>query len=526
MANEFGTGFSQGLNYYTKFAEMQQNKLLDEERLKTERLRQESYQFELEEKKSTQDVRMEGIQSETDFRTARAEKTRVETDEFIAQANNRKQNAELLLETNKNNLEITDLKLTEQAIKTDDVVRARAFKNLMNAYAIAGDTSIDIDVRASMVEDALTQVRPYIDWTKYLDDSYWQGWEKITPQLESGDFEGIARDHSDVLSVIYKDSLDKFKGKDFVAKDGRKGVIQGVKLSGDFNPIAESANSLVGGTYSVLFEGQTEPEDVFTFMPDKAQYAKTIKEDQEGSDAKVVSIADMVDKVAAEKDFAMYLLQSPETFNSLMKASKGSISLTGSPAEKKDKVEIYNSEKDKRTKFLGDSFKQASEFAEDYYKNPESAYLQSLYNSLPAKITTSNIQKTTDEDGEEVYEYKDGKNADTLTAEYHKEYLTPEKLSGEIENAYAAFEKLEKRLPGQKAIYSFGPVSMSFDKTKSYVDAVLEDSYGADVYNKYKQDASILYERSYNGRSLEDATDAEYLAFMEAFIERKSTIGN
>lgn len=525
MANEFGTGFSQGLNYYTKFAEMQQNKLLDEERLKTERLRQESYQFELEEKKSTQDTRIAGIESDTEFKSARAEKTRTETDEFIAQANNRKQNADLLLETNKKNLEIADLELTVQGIKTDDVVKARAFENLMNVYSIAGDTSIDIDVRASKIEDALTQVRPYIDWTKYLDDSYWQGWEKITPQLESGDFEGIARDHSDVLSVIYKESLDTFKGKDFVAKDGRKGVIQGVKLSGNFNPIPESANSLVGGTYSVLFEGQTEPEDMFTFMPDKAQYAKTIKEDQEGSDAKVVSIADMVDKVSAEKDFAMYLIQSPETFNSLMKASKGSISLTGSAAERKDKVEIYNSEKDKRTKILGDALKQATEFSEEQYGG-ESEYLQSLYNSLPAKITTSNIEKTTDEYGDEIYAYKNGKNADTLTAEYHKEYLTPEKLSGEIENSYAAFEQLEKRLPGQKAIYSFGPVSMSFDKTKSYVDAILEDSYGADVYNKYKQDASIQYERAYNGRSLEDATDAEYLAFMEAFIERNSTIGN
>jgi len=526
MANEFGTGFSQGLNYYTKFAEMQQNKLLDEERLKTEKLRQESYQFELEEKKSTQDVRMEGIKSETDFRTARAEKTRVETDEFIAQAKNRKENAELLLETNKKNLEIADYKLTAEAIKTDDVVRGRAFESLMNAYAIAGDASIDIDVRASNVEEALTQVRPYIDWTKYLDDSYWQGWEKITPQLESGDFEGIARDHSDVLSVIYKDSLDTFKGKDFVAKDGRKGVIQGVKLSGDFNPIPESANSLVGGTYSVLFEGQTEPEDVFTFMPDKAQYAKTIKEDQEGTDAKVVSIADMVDKVSAEKDFAMYLIQSPETFNSLMKASKGSISLTGSPTDKKNKVDIYNSQKDKRTKILGDALKKANDLADEEYSDPESVYLQSLYNSLPFSITTSNIQKTTDGYGGVKYEYKDGKSSDTLVAQYHKEYLNLEKLSGEVENSYAAFEQLEKRLPGQKAMYGFGPVSISFDKTKSYVDAILEDSYGADVYNKYKQDASIQYERAYNGRSLEDATDAKYLAFMEAFIERNSTIGN
>ena len=75
-------------------------------------------------------------------------------------------------------------------------------------------------------------------------------------------------------------------------------------------------------------------------------------------------------------------------------------------------------------------------------------------------------------------------------------------------------------------MYGFGPVSISFDKTKSYVDAILEDTYGADLYNKYKQDASIQYERAYNGRSLEDATDAEYLAFMEAFIERNSTIGN
>ena len=526
MANEFGTGFGQGLNYYTKFAQMQQNKLLDEERLKTERLRQEGYKLELDEKKDTRDVRMESIKSESEFQSARAKKYQTETDEFIANADQRRESSDLLLDTNKNNLNVSEFNAEKAKIELSDAKKVRAYTNLMNAFSVASDESLDSDVKASLIEDALIQTREYLDWTKFTEDSYWQGWEKITPQLEAGDFEGIARDHSDVLDVLYKESLESFKGKKFISKDGRKGEIQNVRLSGNFNPIENTANSLVGGTYSVLFEGQTEAEDVFTFMPDKSQYTTTIREDQEGTDAKVVSVADMVDKVSAEKDFAMYLTNNPETFSSFVKAAKGSAGLKGTSAEKKDKTKIYFELKDSAKTQFGTILKKATDYAADTYGG-EPAYLESLYNDLPGKISTANIEKTVDEFGDPVYAYKSGRSAGTIESDFTREFMNPEMLTAEVESAYDAFTLYDKKLPGQKAIYTFGGLAkVQFDKTSSYLDATLEDTFGATKYNEYKEDAINFYPKAYPGKKLEDASDAQYLAFMEAFINRRISTGN
>jgi len=525
MANEFGTGFGQGLNYYTKFAEMQQNKLLDEERLKTERLRQEGYKLELDEKKETRDVRMEGIQSESEFQSARAKKYQTETDEFIANADNRRQNADLLLDTNKNNLNVSELQAASAKINLESAKKAVVFNDWINAIDISSNESLGVYQKAELMEDGLEQISEYIDPKKFVSDEYWQGWEKITPQLEAGDFEGIVKDHSDVLDTIYKESLKSFEGKNFLAKDGRKGVIQNVKLSGNFNPIENTANSLVGGTYSVLFEGQEEAEEVFTFMPDKNQYAKTIKEDQEGTDAKVVSIADMVDVVAAEKDVAMFFINNPKSLEALDKAVKGKFSITGTVDQKAAKSKLYFDQKNSAKKRYGDILKTASKAAED--SGEESDYLGSLYRELPGTVGTENIEQITDDYGYYEYKYKEGKSSSTIDEQYNREYINLEKITAEVENAYARFESFEGRLKGQKALYNFGGVAqISFDKTSSYLDATLEDIFGEEKYNEYREDAVNFYPKAYPGKKLEDISDAQYIAFMEAFINRRISTGN
>ena len=93
----FSTGFKDGFGYYKAFSDMEQDKLLTGARLKTEELRQQAYQSDITESEETRDVRMEGIKAQSDFQVARAEKTRAETDEFIALADQRKESANLLL---------------------------------------------------------------------------------------------------------------------------------------------------------------------------------------------------------------------------------------------------------------------------------------------------------------------------------------------------------------------------------------------------------------------------------------------
>ncbi len=523
----FGSGFKDGFGYYTALANLQQDKLLNEQRIKTEQLRQEGYSLEMQEKRETKDVRMAAIAADSAFSTARAAKTDLESKEFIELAPQRKESANLILESNKNLLEQNKLAVQDATRKLTDIQEIGAVEQLINVSSLLTDPNIDADVAASFLEDALINLRGSIDFTKFKEDSYWQGWEAIAPKLESGDFEGIAKENPDALSSIFKESLNSFNGKQFISKDGRKGIIQGVKLSGNFDPITGSANTLVEGKYSVMFEGATEPEDVFTYMPDNARNLKTITEDIEGNDAKVVSISDIVDKVAAEKDFAMMLVNNPKMLETFTKASKGAINFKGNSTQINDKAKLYFDLKDAASVKLGTVFKNATDYQGNVFGG-ESEFLSSLYSSLPFDVSSKHISREADpyDESEFIYKYKDGSSAGLIQDDFIKTYINPEKISAQVENAYSRFNSFDKKNPGQKAVYSFdGMALIEFDKSSSYVDAVLEDTFGQVVYDQYKADASILFTKSYPGKNLEDVTDAQYVAFMEAFINRRRLIG-
>ena len=524
----FSTGFKDGFGYYTALANSQQDKLLNEQRIKTEKLRQEGYSLELEEKKETKDLRMARIAADSDYSTARADKTRLESAEFMDLAPQRKESANLLLESNRAQLQNNQILLEDATRNLTDKKEIEAVTKLINVSSLLTDSNIDTNVAASFLEDALIDLRTSVDFTKFKEDSYWQGWEAIAPKLESGDFEAIAKENPDALSSIFSESLNSFNGKNFVSKDGRQGIIQSVSLSGNFDPISGSANTLVEGKYSILFNGATEPEEVSTYMPDNARNLQTITEDIEGNDAKVVSISDIVDKVAAEKDFAMMLVNNPKMLETFTKASKGATNFKGNPAQIKDKASLYFEIKDKAAVKLGTVFKNAEDYQASIY-GTESDFLSSLYTSLPYDISSKHISKEVDPYDDEafVYKYAEGSSAGFIQDDFIKTYINPEKISAQVENAYSRFNSFDKKNPGQKAVYEFGGIALvEFDKSSSYVDATLEDTFGKAAYDQYKADASILFTKSYPGKNLEDATDAEYLAFMEAFINRRLLIGN
>lgn len=520
MANEFGKGFGAGLSYFNAFAELEEKKLLNEQKLKTEELRQQSYQATIEEAEATRDVRIEGIKADTEFKTSRAEKESLLLKEYKDTADQRKEQAELILDQNRNKLKEGEATLEIALNNLEDDNQRRAMRNLINSYQMAGDESIPLNVRAHKVEESLTQVRPFMDWTKFTKDEYWQSWEKISSKLEQGDFEGIATENTEELSTIYKDSLEVFNGKQFIAKDGKKGIIKGAKLSGDFNAIENSANMLVGINYSVLFDGEEQEQNVFSYAPDKTEFAKVIKEDQEGTDAKVVSVADIVDKISAEKDFAMHMVNNRQTFDVFMKASKGYLNFKGSPEEKKAKSDIYFEQKDKALARLGTIFKTANAAQEESFDASESAFLESLYSNLPGTLASKHIVKTTDEFGDDLYEYKEGSSSGLIQEDFVDTYANSEKLTAEIENVYQNFKTFDNLLPGQKATYNFGGIiNISFDKSKNYVDVTLEETLGA-KYQDYKKAAESYYERVYPGKKLEDSTDMEYMAFMSDYINK------
>lgn len=526
----FSTGFKDGFGYYKAFSDMEQDKLLTGARLKTEELRQQAYQSDITESEETRDVRIEGIKAQSDFQVARAEKTRAETDEFIALADQRKESANLLLESNRATLEKNNILLEEAKMNLQNKTQQDAIEKIINVSNILTDPDIDTDVAASFMEDALIDLRETIDFTKFQEDSYWQGWEAISPKIEAGDFESIAKENPDALSNIFKENLRVFNNKNFVTKDGRQGVIQNVTLAGGddgFVALDQSANMMVKGRYEVLFQGATEPEIFETYMPDNAKNLKTISEDTEGVDAKSISIADIVDKTAAEKDFAYMLVNNPKMLETFTKAAKGATNFQGNPEQIKDKAKLYFDIKDNAQARLGTIFKTAEDFQAEVFGG-ESEFLESLYSNLPYDISSKHIERTTDpyDDDDFVFSYKSGSSAGLIQDDFIKTYINPEKISSQIENTYARFNSFSQKNPGQKALYDFGGLAMiDFDKSTSYVDATLEDTFGSVRYTDYKNEAAVLFSKAYPGKELKDASDAEYLAFMESFINRRLKLG-
>ena len=147
----FSTGFKDGFGYYKAFSDMEQDKLLTGARLKTEELRQQAYQSDITESEETRDVRMEGIKAQSDFQVARAEKTRAETDEFIALADQRKESANLLLESNRATLDKNNILLEEAKMNLQDKTQQDAIEKMINVSNLLTDPDIDTDVAASFM---------------------------------------------------------------------------------------------------------------------------------------------------------------------------------------------------------------------------------------------------------------------------------------------------------------------------------------------------------------------------------------
>ena len=522
--NAFGAGVTTGLNYYTKFAELQQNKLLDEQRIKTEQLRQEGYSLELEEKKKTKDVRMASIEAESSFQTSRAEREGIITKEYASLAENRREAADVLLESNKAQLDKYRLDLDTAKQNAQNESDGRTLEILANTIDHITQGNQPASVLASQIEDSFLQFEDRIDIKAYLEPEISQAWERVTPSMEAGDFESIAKNHPDALTTIFQDNLNFFKGKEFVKADGKKGIIQSVSLTGGFNPIPNSLNTMVEGEYSVLFDGETEPQKINTFLPDNARTLKSINEDTEGVDAKAVSIADIVDSASARKDLAMMMYKNPKILETFNEAIKGISSFKGSQDQISQKVDAYTKMKDSRTTRFGVALKSADKARENPSAiNPESDYLQALMAGLPTDVTSRHIEWDADM---EIYQYKPNSSISSLQDDYTDTQLNLGKMSAEVESAFSAFEEYKDKPAGLKPLYEFnGMASIQFNKKRPYVDATLSDAFGEKVYDSYKERAAQFFERAYPGKKLEDASDSQYLHFLEAYITQQINLG-
>lgn len=521
--------------------------LADEER---KRRQDELYASEMAGRAEERTSRLESAEMDRELTEARIDLTRVQTegaqltlDEArenqrlrsltVGDLENRDEGSltfgeqELLLnyKTSVLNLDTANLQnRNEQAVldqtlsQVDDAEDRKSILKLVNISNLLQDSELDPTVAASMLEEEFLSLRENgtIDFTKFVSPEYFQGWERISPLIEAGDFAGIAENHPDVLTTIFKERLSFFEGKAFQTEDGRTGTIESVSFNGNFNALNNNpSNMIVGANFNVKF-GE-EIESIESFLPDNASNLSVIKQSNTPDDAKVVSVSDVVDRVSAEKDVAMFLVNNPQAMGTYIKAAKGAANFKGNPEVVEQQVQQYFRLKKERSEYIGNIFNAADQAkADNQGKYSNSAYLQVLYNAEP-EIANKYIEITKDEFGTSVYSLKEPDGMDGYRNDISNKYLDPEILYAEIANTYQELGDISNMSDGRKPFYTVEGQVFRRTTTRDQFDAAMTNKLGSE-YESIKSEAASnwIYQENFD-----DITDEMYLAYMSEYIKMK-----
>ena len=434
---------------------------------------------------------------------------------------------ELLLNYKTSALNLDTAKLqnqNEQAVldqtlsQIDNEEDRKSIITTVNIAKLIEDGELDTTVGASMLEESFLNLRDNgtIDFTKFGEPEYLKGWERIAPLLETGDFVGIAENHPDVLTTIFKERLNLFEGKAFQTEDGRTGTIESVSFNGNFNALNNNpSNMIVGANFNVKFGEETE--SIESFLPDNARNLSVIKESNTPDDAKVVSVSDVVDRVAAEKEYMMFLVNNPQAMQTYIKAAKGAANFKGDPEVVEQQVNQYFRLKKDRSEYIGNVFNAADKAkADNTGRYQDSSYYQVLYNAEP-EIANKYIKIQKDDQGTNVYSLKEPDSMDGYRNDIANKYLDPEILYAEIANTYQELGDINNMSDGRKPFYTVEGQVFRRTTTRDQFDAAMTNKLGSE-YESIKSEAARnwIYEENFD-----DITDEMYLAYMSEYIKLK-----
>ena len=520
----FSSGFKDGFNYYMSLVDKERKDKLTESQLEIDQLRRESYQSTI----NFNEERLRLSQTTPEELEAKPPEKRSYSEiELISKAKADALNLdklELDLDTADINNQVAQAQLDSTLAAIEDQEAKDALAKVININRRLSSGKINSTVAASLLEEPIIVLREagIFDFTKYGDEDYVRGWERIAPKLEAGDLESIATNDADVLTNIFKEPLNVYKGKTFVAADGRKGIIESVALNGTFDAIPQSANTLVGGTFNVKFEGSDEATEVFSYLPDNARSLSEIKEDRTSTDAKVVSVADIVDRVSAEKEFMMFAINNPAVMDTIIEAGKGATNYKGDPDKVEKMVNTHFDIKQRGEEHIGTVMTAANkareEAAASMIGNPQSAFLQ-VYYLKENEIASDFIEQVPGElEGEFEYALIEGRTIDGLQDRMVEKYANPAKIYGLVADAYNIFEEVED-MGGRKPFYFYKGENFRFDTKKEELDAQLRLLEG-ESFEQIKEGAAERYESIYGVGSFDTITDEVYLSYMTAYLEK------
>jgi hypothetical protein len=518
----FSSGFKDGFGYYMalvdedrkrKEAELYERDLVRREQvsasqLETEEMRREELQLSIDAQKESKELR--GMTLGQLEATPESELT-------VGKFN-------LMNELKTNALKLKSADFVQQKDKAilddtlnkiEDQKERDALMVFINTSRLLQEGVIDEVQAASMLEEPMIHLRNVgaLDFSKFAEKDYMNGWQRISPLIEQGDFVGVAQNHSDVLTTIFKERLSSFTGKQFEAADGRKGIIESVSFNGNFNALeSDPRNMIVGANFNVKFAGDEEATTVESFLPDNV--TGLIKESQTADDAKVVSVADVVDRVSAEKEVAMSLVNNPSMLKTYIEMGKGALNFKGDDRFVKDQTETYFDLKYEKEKYIGEIFTKAESVRTGL--QGESNYVKALYEADP-EIGQQFINLPSEDNAN--YAFKNPGDEALYKNALVKKHANPALLQAEVANAYAEFGNLADRADGKKPFYITDGEVFRFDSSKEDFDYRMGKKVAN--YAQIKNEAILAWEAARYEGSLEDADSEVYLAFMTAFINER-----
>jgi len=515
----FSSGFKDGFSYYMMLADNERKKeegermgRLTESRIATESLRQEDYKLSIEQRKDQE--RMSKL-TPGELKDRPQENLTFTELQLI---NNSKVDA-LKLSTAETKNDTERLVYDQTMSQIQDADDQKSVTQLINIYRLLSEGQINETVAASMLEEPLYFLRDNLDFTKFVDDKYMNGWERIAPKIEAGDFTSIVEQDSDVLSTIFKERLNLFQGKDFVSKDGKKGTIESVSFSGDFDAIKGTTNLLVGGKFMVKYEGQDDLVEEMSYLPDNARASKEIRQDMEGDDAKAVSVADVVDRVAAEKDFAMYAVNNPGVYRVFKEAAKGMVNYKGDQSLINAQVEQHRKMKKEGETYIGNVFSGAESARESDLLDPDNAFYRHLY-LKETDLAKKYIEKIDDGTGDFVYNLREGESLDKFKDDLVMKYADPAKITAEVANLYSTYGNLAQFSDGRQPFYMLNGNVFRFDTKRDDFDNSM--SQKINNYETIKSEAAAQFQQAgYEPGTWESLDDEKYLAFMTAYLKSR-----
>jgi len=518
----FSSGFKDGFSYYMMMAENERKRKEEERMSQLTDVRIESERADIETEKLRQkDYRLsiEGREETKRLSTLTPEQLETKPPESLTFKELELMNT---FKVNALNLDTAQLQNDQERAVYDqtmgqieDANDQKSVTQLINIYRLLSDGVVNETVAASMLEEPLYYLRDNVDFTKFVSEDYMNGWERIAPKIEAGNFEAIVEQDSDVLSTIFQERLNVFKGKEFVSKDGKRGTIDSVVFSGDFDALEGTPNLLVGGKFLVKYDGQDELTEEMSYLPDNARAAKEIRQDIEGSDAKVVSVADIVDRVAAEKDFAMYAVNNPSVFRVFKEASKGMVNYKGDQSLIEAQVKTHSTFKKEGEAYIGNVFSGA-EAARDQALglDTDNEFYKFLY-LKETDLASKYIEKNGD-----IYQLKEGATLDGFRDDMVSKYADPVKIQAQVANLYAEYGDLARFSDGRKPFYFNNGEVFRFDTSKENFDMRMSERL--DNYDSIKDDAEAAWQRAgYAPGTWESLDDEKYLAFMISYLDSR-----